>query len=559
LECLAILISFRIWKSYGVEILISTADITTKSGCEQLIQESMKLGPIGGIFNLAGVLRDAIFENQDETKFLECFKPKVFATKYLDEFSRKLCPELEYFVVFSSISCGRGNAGQSNYGMANSITERIVEQRHKNGFPGKAIQWGPIAEVGMLANMQKNKEMNGVFGMIPQKILSCMDTLDNLLTCSNPIVSSMVVAEKRKDLKDTKNLIETLMIAMGIPDIKSIKLDVPIAELGMDSLGGAEIQQTLEREFGLVMTFQELKSITLNELQSRISGKKNSEKIQNISSFMNSIWKNLHNGMIFDKTIEEFQVVKDSMLPKLLIIPGMIGGVGQIWSKLQCSVYILQHVQLFSMTRFDEIYQAVEQNVLELFKTDEKFVLVGYSFGSMIALRICEKLESLGKSGKLVCIDGTPTFMKTNMMTSLPENPSDEDIQNLIFSEFTVKTYGAMADEILNNIWQQATWKAKVDEFTKLIVDQKSKEFVTQNLEALFNRMKIILEEDKTKFTISKNTSVVLIKPSESTLKIESDYGLKEYCKHEIRIETIEGDHYTIIENEKIIEIINSS
>jgi hypothetical protein len=71
--------------------------------------------------------------------------------------------------------------------------------------------------------------------------------------------------------------------------------------------------------------------------------------------------------------------------------------------------------------------------------------------------------------------------MKTKMMTSLPENPSDEDIKNLIFTEFTVKTYGEMADEILNNIWQQATWKTKVDEFTNLIVDQKSKEFVTQN------------------------------------------------------------------------------
>jgi hypothetical protein len=60
--------------------------------------------------------------------------------------------------------------------------------------------------------------------------------------------------------------------------------------------------------------------------------------------------------------------------------------------------------------------------------------------------------------------------------------------------------------------------------------------------------MKIILEEDKTNFTMSKNTSVVLIKPSESTLKIEAE-----------TIETIESDHYTIIENEKIIEIIDSS
>lgn len=60
---------------------------------------------------------------------------------YSDEFSRKLAPQLKYFVVFSSVSCGRGNAGQSNYGLANSVMERIVEKRHRDGIPAKAIQW----------------------------------------------------------------------------------------------------------------------------------------------------------------------------------------------------------------------------------------------------------------------------------------------------------------------------------------------------------------------------------------------------------------------------------
>jgi hypothetical protein len=40
-------------------------------------------------------------------------------------------------VVFSSITSGRGNVGQTNYGYANSVMERICEQRKKNGLPGK--------------------------------------------------------------------------------------------------------------------------------------------------------------------------------------------------------------------------------------------------------------------------------------------------------------------------------------------------------------------------------------------------------------------------------------
>lgn len=51
------------------------------------------------------------------------------------------------FVVFSSVTSGRGNAGQTNYGMGNSIMERICEQRRKDGYHGLAIEWGAVGEV----------------------------------------------------------------------------------------------------------------------------------------------------------------------------------------------------------------------------------------------------------------------------------------------------------------------------------------------------------------------------------------------------------------------------
>lgn len=133
--------SFRTWESYGCKVVINTADITTYEGCKSLLAESLKYGAVGGIFNLAVLLRDNILENQCGDKYLESFGPKVFATRYLDELSRILCQRLKYFVVFSSASCGRGNAGQTNYGMANSIMERIIEKRVEDNLPGTAIQW----------------------------------------------------------------------------------------------------------------------------------------------------------------------------------------------------------------------------------------------------------------------------------------------------------------------------------------------------------------------------------------------------------------------------------
>lgn len=84
----------RIWRSYGVTINVTTADITTESGCVTLLEEAASLGPVKAIFNLAVVLRDAIIENQNVERYLESFGPKAIAVSHLDQLTRILCPSL---------------------------------------------------------------------------------------------------------------------------------------------------------------------------------------------------------------------------------------------------------------------------------------------------------------------------------------------------------------------------------------------------------------------------------------------------------------------------------
>ena len=127
----------RRWREMGIDVLISTADASTARGAKRLLEDANTLGSVGGIFNLAAVLRDAMMENQSEADFKMVTRPKIEGSKYLDAASRILAPELDYFVSFSSVSCGRGNAGQANYGLANSAMERICEARQAAGLPGK--------------------------------------------------------------------------------------------------------------------------------------------------------------------------------------------------------------------------------------------------------------------------------------------------------------------------------------------------------------------------------------------------------------------------------------
>ena len=136
----------------GVKVLLLTDDVGTKEGATSIVKRALKLGPLGGIFHLAVVLKDGLFENQTIQAFQAVSKPKYNGTIYLDQLTRgkDVAKDLHWFVVFSSVSSGRGNAGQANYGFANSAIERICEERVKCGLPGVAIQWGAIGDVGLI-------------------------------------------------------------------------------------------------------------------------------------------------------------------------------------------------------------------------------------------------------------------------------------------------------------------------------------------------------------------------------------------------------------------------
>ena len=45
----------RVLREKGVNIKVSTKDVTSKQDTDALIKEAMKMGPVGGIFNLAVV------------------------------------------------------------------------------------------------------------------------------------------------------------------------------------------------------------------------------------------------------------------------------------------------------------------------------------------------------------------------------------------------------------------------------------------------------------------------------------------------------------------------
>lgn len=88
-----------------------------------------------------------------------------------------------------------------------------------------------------MADMAEDRIDMEIGGTLQQRISSCLAELDALLTTEkDPVVSSMVVAEKRAGSDGKGNLIESVLNIMGIRDIKTVSSTATLSEVGMDSL-----------------------------------------------------------------------------------------------------------------------------------------------------------------------------------------------------------------------------------------------------------------------------------------------------------------------------------
>lgn len=132
-----------------------------------------------------------------------------------------------------------------------------------------AIQWGAIGDVGLIMETMGGND-TVVGGTLPQRMASCLSAFDVLLRHPQPVLASMVLAEKRKGGSGGGNqvsLIDAIGNILGIKDTKNIDASSTLADLGMDSLMGAEIKQTLERNYDLLLSIGEIRTLTAKRLQ----------------------------------------------------------------------------------------------------------------------------------------------------------------------------------------------------------------------------------------------------------------------------------------------------
>ncbi|KAF7995900.1 hypothetical protein HCN44_007007 [Aphidius gifuensis] len=543
----------KLWESYGTKVLvISGKEAYIRQDCLDILKQSTSIAPVDAIFNLAVVLKDCLWENQTPETFEESFKPKAWSTKNLDELSRKICPLLRHFVVFSSVSCGRGNAGQTNYGMSNSVMERICETRVSEGLPALAIQWGAIGDVGLVADMLEDHKEIVIGGTLQQSILSCLHELDSFLDQSEPIVSSMVVAEKRAGGSGALNIVDTVLNIMGLKDIKTIGHHTSLAELGMDSMMGVEIKQTLEREFEIFLTAQDIRGLNFAKLieldaanlEVLKKNPKSSTELTEVLTGMRLLLRFVSDGSMQNEVCLKLKTKEESGRGEVFFVPGVEGSAsifsnlaGKLMSPATCLQFNSEQKENLSI---QEIAKNLLSHVLARGKDRQDFLVVGYSFGSLVAIEIVRLLEAEGLTGKLILIDGSPDLMIAILKEQLAVT-NESELQNTILVNCT-------------------SWEQKLDVFIKHLPSETSMmpEKQQRNLcTSLYKRLLALLAYDPS-IILPINSPITLLKPSMPTIKnMSDDFGLSKVSHKKPEIYVLNGNHVTILDDSRVAAAIN--
>ncbi|HHF0572900.1 TPA: SDR family NAD(P)-dependent oxidoreductase [Legionella anisa] len=131
----------------GRTISAVSLDVTDKEKLRHLLLELNADGLLKGIIHAAGVaIKAPLLEHKDEdVDYL--FSAKVQGSWYLHELSKNL--DLDFFVIYSSISSIFGSNKESVYSGTNSFVDALITERQRLGLVGTAIEWGPWGEVGM--------------------------------------------------------------------------------------------------------------------------------------------------------------------------------------------------------------------------------------------------------------------------------------------------------------------------------------------------------------------------------------------------------------------------
>ncbi|WP_264453579.1 SDR family NAD(P)-dependent oxidoreductase [Paenibacillus polymyxa] len=211
-------------ESSGASVVYRQADITHRNTVIDLLDSiQQEFGRVHGIIHCAGVTHDNFIIKKTSEEFMEVLGPKVSGLVHLDEASSG--QNLDFFVLFSSISGSIGNPGQADYATANAFMDAYAEYR--NALVGAtqrrgqtlSIRWPLWKEGGMRIDADTEQIMTQNMGITAMQTWSGMRALYQSLASGKKQVMVMEGEPEKIEAYLAK--------AVSQPDVHAIQATAP--------------------------------------------------------------------------------------------------------------------------------------------------------------------------------------------------------------------------------------------------------------------------------------------------------------------------------------------
>uniref|UniRef100_T1JE63 Fatty acid synthase n=1 Tax=Strigamia maritima TaxID=126957 RepID=T1JE63_STRMM len=524
------------WRQMGIDVKVIIKNFVSLQATKEMLKEVIEdQGAVGGIFILTGSIDDVTAE---ELKAI--YDAKILGTHNFDVVSRRLCPSLDWFVVFGKRYCG----------FADSAAQRICERRIYDEFPALVIQLGDVENVEF--------ESEKVIGTGDLRISSVFSALENLL-CQNQfrVVSCFVLPQvKMKLLVATQPLVDTVTHILGISATKSLISGSSLIDLGMDSIIGLEIRQTLEKSYNINLSNDEIRQLTIGQLQDIAEVEKLKGNFSNLK-----LWKsvNVKNydlmELVPSKCIVKLNLVERSDVKPLFVVHSVEGNTFMfkvLAEQLSVPVYGIQltpNVPKKSVAELAQFYIHEMQKI----QPSPPYNLASYSVGCSILFEMAIQLQNL-----YFALDATRALMfleGSHLPVSIPFLQTievSEEFQDAMLSYFVFHFTQADPMKVKLNLKILPSLKSKMDYVIDTIMNlgfSVKREKVKLAAQMFFSCAQLVQDyfpKEKLKFPVTllratNNDTVVN--------KLGIDYSLGKVCRAPVRVEMIDGEHETFLQD----------
>ncbi|OBB13454.1 polyketide synthase [Mycolicibacterium setense] len=258
----------------GVSVTVAAVDIAAPGSADALREVLRPLPPVRGVIHAAGVEAGALLMNTTADEFAAAMHPKVQGTLALHEVFPPA--QLDWMVLFSSCGYLAGFPGQGAYGCANSFLDGMARHRRSLGDRTTAVAWTAWRGLGMGSTSEFVAAQLDALGMGTVGADDAMRALDLAMredtanvvvlpvlpaAAAVPILADVAPEEEPDDIAepaagefDPEKLAAHVLTAvasqLGLAE-SDVNVDLPLVELGVDSIMTVRLRRQLEKQTGL--------------------------------------------------------------------------------------------------------------------------------------------------------------------------------------------------------------------------------------------------------------------------------------------------------------------